>query len=44
MKIPIDLDAKNLINLLERLGYKQTRQAGSHIRLSVLLKEKSYHI
>ena len=44
MKIPRDLDAKNLIKSLEKLGYKQTRQAGSHIRLSVLLKEKELHI
>ncbi len=44
MKIPRDLDAKNLIKSLEKLGYKQTRQAGSHIRLSVLLKGKELHI
>ncbi len=44
MKIPRDLDAKNLIKSLERLGYRQTRQTGSHIRLSVNLEEKELHI
>ena len=34
MKIPRDLNAKELISRLKLLGYEPTRQAGSHIRLT----------
>jgi predicted RNA binding protein YcfA (HicA-like mRNA interferase family) len=34
MKIPRDLSAKELITALSNLGYQQTRQKGSHIRLT----------
>lgn len=34
MKLPRDLDARQLIQALGKLGYHPTRQAGSHIRLS----------
>ena len=33
MKLPRDLDAKELIKALQRLGYRVVRQTGSHIRL-----------
>lgn len=32
-KIPRDVSGKELAKLLERYGYKETRQTGSHIRL-----------
>jgi predicted RNA binding protein YcfA (HicA-like mRNA interferase family) len=33
MRLPRDLDARELIKLLERLGYRVERQTGSHVRL-----------
>ena len=34
MSLPKDLSGQKLIKLLKPLGYEQTRQAGSHIRLT----------
>lgn len=34
MKLPRDVDARQLIKALARLGYSETRQSGSHIRLT----------
>lgn len=34
MKIPRDIDASELIKLLKQFGYQETRQVGSHIRLT----------
>jgi predicted RNA binding protein YcfA (HicA-like mRNA interferase family) len=34
MKLPRDVDARQLIKALARLGYSETRQSGSHIRLA----------
>lgn len=33
MKLPRDLSGHELIRLLRRYGYEQTRQVGSHVRL-----------
>lgn len=33
MKLPRDMDAPELINALQRIGYRVVRQSGSHIRL-----------
>ena len=33
MKLPRDMDAADLIKALGRLGYREVRQTGSHIRL-----------
>lgn len=38
MKLPRDLRAGELAQLLKRYGYQQTRQTGSHIRLTTTLK------
>jgi predicted RNA binding protein YcfA (HicA-like mRNA interferase family) len=35
-KIPRDVSAKKLIKVLSKYGYDVTRQAGSHIRMSVV--------
>ncbi len=43
MKIPRDLSGEKLINRLSKLGYKTTRQSGSHIRLT-LTTDKVYHL
>ena len=34
MRLPRDLTGKQLIKDLEQLGYRVTRQTGSHVRLS----------
>lgn len=34
MKLPRDLSGSDLVKALGRLGYRVTRQSGSHIRLS----------
>jgi predicted RNA binding protein YcfA (HicA-like mRNA interferase family) len=34
MKVPRDLSSDRLIQLLNRFGYENTRQTGSHIRLT----------
>ena len=34
MKIPRDISGQDLIRRLKLLGYKQTRQSGSHIRIT----------
>ncbi|MGV7228679.1 MAG: type II toxin-antitoxin system HicA family toxin [Nitrospirales bacterium] len=34
MKLPRDLSAEDLIQKLKKLGYRVTRQTGSHIRLT----------
>lgn len=33
-KVPRDLSGRDLIRILKKLGYQQTRQVGSHIRLT----------
>ncbi len=44
MKIPRDLSAADLIKSLKKLGYEQSRQVGSHIRLVTNLKGKEFHM
>lgn len=34
MKLPRDVDARQLVKALARMGYRVTRQHGSHIRLT----------
>ena len=34
MKIPRDISSKKIVKALAKLGYKTTRQTGSHIRLT----------
>ncbi len=36
MKIPRDLHGEEPVRLLERLGYRVTRQTGSHMRLTTV--------
>ena len=33
-KVPRDISGRDLIRILKKLGYQQTRQTGSHIRLT----------
>jgi predicted RNA binding protein YcfA (HicA-like mRNA interferase family) len=34
MRLPRDLTGAELVRLLSKLGYRQTRQTGSHVRLT----------
>ncbi len=34
MKLPRDLTGRQLVKVLEQMGYRTTRQTGSHVRLS----------
>ena len=42
MKLPRDLSGETLACRLERLGYRVTRQTGSHLRLS--LENGEHHL
>ena len=37
-KLPRNISGKNLITQLKKFGYEQTRQVGSHVRLTTLEK------
>ena len=41
MKLPRDLSGSDLVKALKKLGYEETRQAGSHVRLTT--KENGTH-
>lgn len=43
MRLPRDVSGSELVKLLGRLGYRVTRQTGSHIRLTCDLPE-SHHV
>ena len=42
MKLPRDLSGANLIAALKRLGYRQTRQTGSHVRMTVSIPRQGH--
>jgi predicted RNA binding protein YcfA (HicA-like mRNA interferase family) len=44
MKLPRDVNAKDLIRNLNKIGYQQSRQVGSHIRLSLSINENQFNI
>ena len=44
MKLPRDMAGEELAALLGRYGYKVTRQAGSHTRLTSTLKGSEHHV
>ena len=44
MKLPRGLDGRKLASILHRYGYQITRQTGSHVRLTSVLKEREHHI
>jgi len=44
LKLPRDLDGKKLASLLQRYGYRITRQTGSHIRLTSLARAAEHHV
>lgn len=44
MRTPRDLDGSRLIRRLRELGYEQTRQSGSHVRLTRQSGEGEHHV
>jgi predicted RNA binding protein YcfA (HicA-like mRNA interferase family) len=44
MKLPRNIGGDELIKRLAEYGYKQTRQTGSHARLTSSLKGTEHHI
>ncbi|MEO8514430.1 MAG: type II toxin-antitoxin system HicA family toxin [Ignavibacteria bacterium] len=44
MKIPRDLSAVKLVKLLNNLDYFESRQSGSHIRLTRKMASSEHHI
>ena len=41
---PRDLDGSHLVQRLGKLGYEQTRQSGSHVRLTRQSDEGEHHV
>ena len=44
MKLPRDTGGEELAQLLARYGYRETRQAGSHLRLTAQIKGVEHHV
>ena len=44
MKLPRNLSGDDLASKLSRFGYKQTRQTGSHLRLTQTTAQGTHHI
>ena len=44
MKLPRDLSGTSLARKLSQFGYKQTRQTGSHLRLTRTTAQGTHHI
>ena len=42
MKLPRELSGADLVAALKRLGYTQTRQSGSHVRMTVSFPRRSH--
>ena len=44
MKLPRDVPGTELASLLRRHGYEVTRQTGSHLRLTSMVKGSEHHV
>lgn len=44
MRLPRNISGQDLIRALKKLGYEQTRQTGSHIRLTRLTEKEEHHL
>jgi predicted RNA binding protein YcfA (HicA-like mRNA interferase family) len=42
VKLPRDLSGASLIGALKRLGYKETRQTGSHVRMTISVQRQGH--
>ena len=44
MKIPRDITGVELVKKLQKFGYREVRQSGSHIRLTSVVQGSEHHI
>lgn len=44
MKLPRDVTGADLLKALRRLGYEQTRQTGSHIRITTQVNGEHHEV
>ena len=44
MRIPREVSGEELVKGLGKLGYRQTRQTGSHVRLTYISGKGEHHI
>ncbi len=44
MKLPRDLSGEDLVKALSRVGYRPTRQTGSHVRLTAGDEAHEHHL
>jgi len=44
MRLPRDLDPQRLVSALSILGYRQTRQSGSHIRITTQINGEHHEV
>lgn len=44
MRLPRDLSGSELVKRLRRLGYEETRQSGSHVRLTRTSEQGEHHV
>jgi predicted RNA binding protein YcfA (HicA-like mRNA interferase family) len=44
MKVPRDIGGQELAKLLQRYGYRVSRQTGSHLRLTSSLEGAEHHV
>lgn len=44
MKLPRNVSGRELASLLERHGYRVTRQTGSHMRLTSVITGHEHHV
>ena len=44
MRLPPDLSGDELASLMRHFGYETTRQTGSHLRLTSILRGSEHHI
>lgn len=44
LRLPRDIAGDDLIRALGKVGYRATRQNGSHVRLTAALDSKEHHV
>ncbi|HUV05170.1 MAG TPA: type II toxin-antitoxin system HicA family toxin [Armatimonadota bacterium] len=44
MRLPRDLDPQRLVSALSILGYRQSRQSGSHIRITTQINGEHHEV
>ena len=44
MRLPRDVQPRRLVSVLSVLGYRETRQSGSHIRITTEANEEHHEV